>query len=1798
MKKTFFIALCSMLFFYGCSVDRNHIAISSTNFDEEIDPLQNLEFNLNKHVFNDTLFNKWVAEPLLTFDPPVAGRFQIASSDKIIFSPSKGFSESEKYTVKLTDAIYTYATDDLPVKADPISFHTPYLQIISADMFWSKDELSNDIVLNANVHLTANMAIEDVGSHFRAESANGQHTIKCLSTSAGKSMQIAIFGISTEQANDKLSFTIKKGVGSPGSIWKTEKDLTYKTEVPNVSDLEIRDITAEHNGLEGTITVIANQQIGNPDPEKQIQITPRVDFTCEKTMNGLVIKSDAFDARETYSITLSNSLYGVAGGKMKDDYTQNIAFGELEPSIAFVQDQGMYLGRKGNKNIAVQIVNIPEVKVEVIKIFENNILGFMRDGFRYNWYDTYDEEEGYWDYFDYQDVNTDLYGSVIYTKAYTTAKLEKLNGARILHIDYPDKLERFDGFYVIKVSSTEKQWLTDAQIVSVSDIGLIAKATDDEVVVFANSIESAAPISGVKVNFISSNNQTLFTATTDKNGIAKFSGLKEALPDFDVNLITAKSGTDYNFLPFSKTQVSTSRFDVGGKRLNESDLDAFLYAERNLYRPGETMHIACVVRSYAWETPPNLPMKIKVIAPSGKIFKSIKKTLDAEGACSADFELPANAVTGTYSVQVFSPNDILIASKNISVEEFMPDRIRVSGKLQKKIFYPGDSVLLSIHADNLYGTPASNRNWESSMTLNRSWFTSKKFPGYSFNLTTGIDYFSTLDGTGQTDKQGDAEQMYSISSGYTNIGILDGRILSTVFDESGRPVYAVQDFTVHTQDHLFGIGDFDYYGKTDHAVTIPFVAVDMQDKVVNGAQADVVVVKHEYETVIEKHGSYYSYRSNHIEKIMMEKTMTISGENTRITYTPKISGSYEVRIFIPGATAYVGRNFYAYGWGSTQSNSFEVNTEGNINIVADKDAYLTGEEANLLFTAPFNGKILVTVERDKVFSNYYLQTDNKTASMKLKMNSEDVPNIYVTATLFRPGDNSGLPLTVAHGIINLKVDDPDKKLSVQVTHAKNSRSDTKQTIKIKTEPHTQFTLAVVDEGILQIKNYASPDPYAYFYMAHALGVFSYDLYAQLYPELYIQNLLSGGDGFDLEGRTNPMTANRVKLISYWSDILQTDGSGNASYTIDIPHFSGDLRVMVVAYKGDKFGSSESHMIVADPFVVTTSLPRFLTPGDTVTVPVTLANTTDKGASGSVALKVEGPIRIAGSENISFKAGAKEEGSVAFKIVATGNTGIAKLTVSAKGLGETFTESNEISVRPPASLQKRTGSGSIKGGESLTVAMPAGFIKEGSKASLTVSRSPLIQFADDLDYLVQYPHGCVEQITSGAFPQLYYGDMVRSLYGKDHPDLEPDRNVQKAINMLQNMQMSNGAMMYWPGYGTESWWGTIYAAHFLLEAKKAGFEVDQSVLDKSFGYMRSMLKQKKTFVYRYNATESREVAMKEVFYSIYVLALAGKADISVMNYYKANMSLVPLDGKYLLAFAYDLAGDKKNFQNLLPSTFSGEESVQVFGGSFYSPIRDRAIALNCMLDTDPDNQQVGILSQQLSTMMKKQRYLNTQERVFAFLAFGKIARKTKDSNVTASVFLNNKEIGTFNGKELLIEDATLLSGNVEIRTKGSGSLYYFWRASGNTADGSYKEEDNFLRVRKTFLNKYGQSITLNNVKQNDLIIVRIALTGSTGTYVDNVVITDMLPAGFEIENSRLRESPSNPWIKDAANADYMDMRDDRINLYTSAEPTTKYFYYTVRAVSPGYFKMGPVSADAMYNEEYHSYNGAGFVRISR
>jgi len=1778
----------SILLMFSCN--RNAVKLDHTNAKGEVPRLGNLTFRFSNAMVPDSLLNQWSSAEYISFEPAIPGKFMWEQPDELVFSPAQPLAPSTTFEADLNDELLRFSEFN-SIKSPKIVFFTPQLKLEDMYVSWVLQEKTAVPRADLYFNYPVSPAVLKEKLQLKADGHTISYNISTLSDDSR--ISITLSGIKQQDKDIEGNLVIEKGIVPPGGRNATKEDITGTFTVPSPANLVINTVTAEHDGLTGIINVAASQQIAIENLSSYIQIEPSVKFGVERTDEGFALKSENFNAEKSYLLTIKKGLRGLIGGTLHEQSDNNITFGELEPSLRFTTAKSVYLSSQGNRMIEMRIVNVEKVRVTVSKIYESNLLTAQRYGYYPR--DKNNDEEYYEESYD----NNVSFGDVIYEKEIDTRSLPRAGNSTLFSFNVEDRLPGFKGIYHIKVRSKKDYWVSDSRFISVSDLGLIAKEGRDKLYVFTNSIKNASPVNGVNIIAYGNNNQVLGMATTNEDGVAEVAYTRKEFAGFQPAMIIAKTENDFNYLPFSSTRVNTSRFETGGKRINSSMLDAFIYSERDIYRPGERIIFSAIVRDRNWKVPGTLPVNFKFLLPNGKELRSFRKSLNEQGAVEGQIDISSSAITGTYILELYTSNDILLGTQNFSIEEFVPDRIKVSADLDREYFEPGQTGKVNIKAVNFFGPPAANRKYELEVQLRPQNFTPKKYDRYDFSVMNQGLSFDKVFREGNTDASGSASESYEVPSMFKNTGQLESVFYTTVFDETGRPVSRVNRLPVYTQSVFFGVADDGYwYYPLNQAVKFPLIALNRSEKVVSGALAVIKVIKHEYRTVLSRSGNYFRYESQENDKVISEQNVVVNGENTYYSFVPRSPGNYELRIAVPGAAGYVSKKFYSYGsWGG-DNNSFEVNTEGSIDIETDKSVYNPGDVAKVLFKTPFNGKLLVTVEQDKVISYQYVDADKRSASVDLKISQEHLPNIFVTATLIKPHGMSEIPLTVAHGFQNLKVEDAGRTNKVEIIAAKSSRSASTQQVTVKAAPGSYVTLAAVDNGVLQVTDFKTPDPYRYFYATRALQVDAYNIYPLLFPEVRGRLSSSGGsDEAEMEKRMNPMPSKRVQIVSYWSGITKTNGDGQVRFSIPVPKFSGELRLMAVAYKDDIFGSAESTIKVADPIVISTALPRFLSPGDSISVPVTFTNTTSKAINGVAQIRAIGPVAVNGPATQQVALQPNSETKVMFNVAAAAVVDTARIVVDMQTAGEKFSEDISIGVRPASTLQVLTGSGTMQGGNTGKINMVTmDFMPGSQKYTLLVSRNPALQIASQMRYLVQYPYGCTEQVVSAAFPQLYYGDLAQEL-SDANINANANRNVLEAIRKIKLRQLYNGAVTLWDNEGTENWWTTIYAAHFLIEAKKAGFDVEDGLLGTMLNYINIRLRNRQTITYYYNRDQKKKIAPKEVAYSLYVLALARRANISAMNYYKANPAMLSLDSKYLLSAAYAVAGDKKKFAQLLPGSFSGEESEPETGGSFYSPIRDEAIALSALIEVDPQNSQIPVMAKHVADMLKNRSWYSTQESSFSLLALGKLAKMQGSSTATAEIRVKGKAVAKFDGRELKYTTEEAAAKEMEIITKGDGRLYYYWQSEGVSISGQYKEIDNFLKVRRQFFDRFGRMITGNSFSQNDLVIVQVSIERAFSTDVENIVITDIIPAGFEIENPRTKEIPGMDWIKDAGVPTALDVRDDRIHLFVDLNNNRQVYYYAIRAVSKGNYKIGPVSAEAMYNGEYHSYNGGGTVKIN-
>lgn len=1817
MKKISLIfAIIALAAAVSCSPNKR-VKILTSNFtgNEPVKENSNLFARFNVAIAKDEGLNEWDSTAYFDIKPKVPGVYKWTTPNELIFSPVNSLAPDTEYELSLSSKFKALIPAGYgPPKNNLYKFRTREFEIESAFSSWNKPESKGGSpILSITFQLSHGLAGSDARSKIQFKIDGKEREFK-IADFGDKSVRLEIPDANLDLGNKKAEIKILQGAKLSIFDYQTKKDVSKEFKISSVEDFKITGAkTAERDG-DPVVQIHANLGVEkNQEVSKFVEFSPDVDFLTEVNESGILV-SGTFDYGETYELTVKKGLLSEFGSETAKNFSFSINFADIEPKLEFAEEDAMYLSSATLKNVELSLHGPDSVTVDIYKVYENNLLRFFQSGRNYGWYWDEETDEDY-DYYYYHIGDK---GDKIFSETFKTKDLERRGSSYLLKLDFADKLADMKGVYVVKVSDENRIWLQDSRIVAISDIGLFAKSGKNELLVWANSIKSGSSLSSARIRVISSTNQGIAEKRTNSEGIAEFSDFEIGGVQFSPALVAASYGGETNYLLLDyKTQIEMSQYDDVGGAYNTGQR-AFLYGDRDLYRPGDTVIAAGIVRNEDMGTPDGAPVKVKLFTPSDKLYKELHINLNSEGGFSEKIYVPTGMTTGSYRITAELPNGTVLATRYINIEDFIPDRIKYELELDSENYEIGDEVKVSASVRNLYGPPAANRKYELDFSMNYKTFDSEKFPDYTFALFDGdrlsgkvnIDWKRR---EGKTDEEGNLREIIKLDEKFKNSGMISGRVEATVFDETGRTVERSKSFEVQTQDDFLGIGRFDRWVGTDKPLKIPLVVVDKEDNV-KSRKVKIEIYRYYWETVLVRRSEYsYYYDSRKQTEKIKEFEHEVSGETSSFSFTPNLSGSYEIKAYLPGSKNYVSRGFYAYSYGTTEETSFKVEKEGSISIEADKDSYEIGSKAELLFKAPFDGKMLVTVDRESNLEHYIVQVKDRSAKLSLTIDKEFFPNVYVTATLIKKLSDRSTPLTSAYGCKAIKIKNERLRLPVEILAADKSRSKTKQTIKIKSAPDKEIfvTLAAVDEGILQIKDYQTPDPFGYFYRKIALQTSAYSLYPFLFPELEpFAQTPGGGEGSGLlEKRSNPMQAKRVKLLAYWSGVLKTDHRGEANYVLDIPEFSGEVRLMACAYKGKAFGSAEKSMTISDPVVISAAVPRFLSPNDSFDMLTTIANTTDNKTGAKVSVKLEGPLKIVETPGEKIELTANAETQVNYRIQAENNVGLAKIRIKVDTPGESFTKTIDIGVRSPVGLVKDSKSGKLEPGESKTLSVGDKYIKGTIDASAVLAISPLVEFSNDLRYLIGYPYGCVEQTTSKAFPQLALRDLYKATSSeKDDLDRQIDDNIRRAIDKLTAMQLYDGSLSFWLGGNRPSWYGSVYAYHFLKEAEAAGYYVSSSTLAELEDYIIDKLGDLETTHYsRYYNGEWTQIERypRTAAYSLFVLAINGKPQVSKMNFLKSKPELLTQDSKFLLAAAYYAAGDKNEINGFVPAFQLKKEKAET-GGSFSSPIRDLSLALYALATVKPDDKRNYELARKLAKEIKGRRYLTTQERSFGLMALSKVYDSGSGS-FAASISYDGAVKGEI-GDDVSSVSTKFKDQTVTVKNTGDRPVYYFYESEGLSKDGSYVEEDNYLKVRKSFFTPSGSKITNGKFKQGDLVIVEIKLQSEYEEYIENIVVTDMLPAGFEIENPRLGTAKKYDWMKDKSYADHYDFRDDRVNIFTDLGDSYGYwysnrdysrtYYYTVRAVTAGKFRMGPVSADAMYNGEYRSYHGAGDVVVEK
>ena len=1746
----------------------------------------NLTFVFSEDVVDQKDVGLTLDEELVKFTPPISGKFRWITRRGLRFLPEMPFLPSTLYKAEVNAGLI--GDKQYLIGKRRVEFSTVRFKMTSTDVRFLPAPEDKGCILQARIRFNYHVSPVELRKALRLQLTGNKKELEYRLDPEENSLYFTITSepIPIAEKEQEVLLVIPEGFQCFQGELGLEEEFTYRALVGAKKPLQIINSSLRVEGEKYWIEV---QCSGEADPETVagfIELHPEVDFRVEVERDRVLIKSDEFKTGVNYNLRIKSGLPSVNGLPLARDYSAVIALEDLEPGLNF-NSAGHFLQSKGHLNLGLETVNVERVNLEITRIYANNLIAFLNQ-LNYSSgnfvYDSYLPNLG---------------------KRIESQTIE-INGGKNEVVATPINLGLFlkegtRGLFQVAAYNDDRRWMNERKYVVVTDLGIVGKMGKDDLLVWVNSLETLTPQARVRVSLVSRNNQILAVAETDAQGVARFNGLKERISEFEPLIILVEKGEDFSFVHLENQLISTTDFDVRGRVGLDEGYEAFTYLDRDIFRPGDRGNLVAVIRGPGVTLPPEFPVKLEIRQPDGEIFRELVSNTYDRGACEFRLDFPDYAQTGKYYGNILVGEEV-IGRVSFKVEEFMPDRMKVTTTTDQKEYKTGEDCRIQVEGVNLFGPPAVGRRTKVSMLLEPTEFTVPAYRSYGFGDQERSFTARTEElGEGGLDANGQALFTYKFPADLAPAAKLRAVVQATVTEDGGRAVSAYHAVDLHAYETYIGMKPRNKsYCELGTPFPISYIIVDTKGKPLANRELTAEVYRINWNSIYRRDtsGRYRYVSEKEIKKVYEEKISSPAdaGEET-FSFTPHDYGRYQVVITDPQSNARASLSFYAGGWGYS---SWSMENPDRIELDLEKNLYQVGDKAQLRIKSPFAGKALVTVEREQVYDYWIVDLPENTGVVSIPVQEGYKPNVYVAVHLIRAvnSEEKHAPAR-AFGVIPLMVDCSREKLGIKLHTAEVIRPNREMEVKVQVDnagSEAYLTLAAVDEGICQLTDYFVPDPTGFFFGKRSLGLKSYDLYGLLLPEVEGMQTRSapGGDADELEGvrkqNLNPVSLRRVKPVSLWSGMVTLDQNGNAMLKLKVPQFNGTLRLMAVAFDDYKFGSAEQKVIVRDSVVMTPTFPRFVAPTDSFTIPVSVFNGTGKPGNFRLRLTSEGPVTVKNNPQAQIALAAQEEKVVAFQLQAGRGMGKLRFQLEVEGNGATCRMEEELALRPPVSLTHEIQSGSITADKPLVFTLDDNWISGTADYTLALSPFPTLEFAGGLRFLLTYPHGCLEQTTSKLFPLLYFDHLISGVEEGEFTG-NADYYITAGIEKLEAMQLREGSFAAWPGGRYSNEWGSIYTAHFLVEARKAGYVVSDRVYDRMISYVKKIA--------RVNREERYYLQTK--IYALYVLSLNGTPDLATMAFCRRstpeNLSNY---SRAQLGAAYFYTGDRITADELLPKTFAVEVIPRETGGNYNSSVRSDAIILSVLADVDPINPNIYKLVNRLKSAAKDGAWGTTQENAFALMALGKILKEQDEHDYRGEVYLGSEKIADFDSTEdFVLRDQRLAAGKIYVKVSGGGECYYYIKASGLRKRLDLPEFDKGLRVTRDYLDRHGNPIDANTITQGDLIVARITIRPEQED-LENIALVDMLPAGLEIENPRLGSRAGIPWLKEVSlTPDYMDIRDDRLLLFMSLGKVKTYrFYYALRAVTCGEFILPSIKAECMYAPEISSFNSSGVLTVVR
>lgn len=1340
-----------------------------------------------------------------------------------------------------------------------------------------------------------------------------------------------------------------------------------------------------------------------------------------------------------------------------------------------------------------------------------------------------------------------------------------------------------------------------------SNLGIIAKGTDELDYLFAvTDLRTTKPVAGVELKAYNYQQQLIATAKTNADGIARIKTEEDG-----IFVLTASTKDDQGFLKMlSGNALSLSRFDVSGQRPKKG-LKGFIYGERGVWRPGDSIFLNFILEDQQGSLPADYPISFEIRDNQGNLRVSRSDINPIGDIYPLYFKTSTDDITGLWRAKVSVGSAVF--SKSIRVETVKPNRLKSTYDFaDESIIAENGTLTAQLQGNWLHGAPAKALKSKVSFTYRRDYSGFKTFKGYRFipaDYPSSNQEITAFDD--HLDEGGRATIDFELprNDAMPYAGPYKLQVRTRIFEKGGDFSTQREQLTFHPYEHYAGVSiPKNKYGSArlyvDQASTIGLAAVDTEGKGLANEQLNVKIYKVEWRWWWDEDADRSNYNRNRNSlEVLSERKKTDKNGRANVDFTPDRWGRYLVEVCSESnehcASAYV---YAGSPWYNEQSYSEEASM---LTFLANKESYEVGEEVELSFPAGENGSALLSLETvDGVVQTHWIETQGGDNTYRFKTTAEMAPSVYAFLTVLQPQgqESNDLPLR-SYGVIHIKVTDRETLLEPIVKMADKLKPDENFTVEVKEKdgiPMT-YTLAVVDEGLLSLTNFKTPNPHGHFFAREALGVRTWDMYRYVLGGAngeMGQILSIGGDG-DLKKGQEGDQANRFKPVVMHLGPFTLAANETAKHDIKMPNYIGAVRTMVVAANHYAYGSTEKSTPVRKPLMVLATLPRVLGVGEELDLPVNVFAM--RKQLGKVRVRIEessGLVNILeNNKQLNFSAMGDE--IVRFPIKTKLASGVARFKIIAEGGGESSTQEIEIDIRNPNPIQVKTEPFALNAGEERSMPFNA-FGTAGSRsATLEVTNFPPLGLEKRLNYLIGYPYGCIEQTTSRAFPQLYLDYFIEL---NDSDEKEVRHNVQAAVNRLRRFQLANGAMSYWPGSSKASMWGTNYAGNFLLAAKERGYVVPDNMLDAWINFQTKTAKE-------WNATTKDNPYIRrgnyelDQAYRLYLLAKAGKPQLGAMNRMKeTDLHIV---SKWRLAAAYALIGQTDVARKMIRNTSYEVEDYRELSYTYGSNIRDRAMILETLILLDQD-EAVNKTILYLSKRLNAGEWMSTQEIAYSLMVMSKYLGDQKDNNKHYTFSYQQAGAKMVDAGSdhpyMQIELDPDKEGQILVKNTSSQKLFANLIYKGKALPEEEFESASFVGMDIAYFDADGNTtIDPTQLKQGTDFIARITLkhTGELNYRFEEMALEQIFPAGWEITNTRFENL--NNTTNDNDNIDqsyeYKDYRDDRIHTFFDLyRYRAKQYDVRLTAAYAGRYYLPATRCQAMYDNSIYASSKGHWIEV--